>query len=121
MAQVVKVIGAKRIMARLKRAHVKMGDQARRGLIKAGLFLLRESKKIVPIETSNLKNSGQTKALGWGWNSSVVVYYTASYAVYVHERTELKHKKGKSAKFLEKPARMYQIRIVRIIAGEVEP
>jgi len=35
----------------------------------------------------------------------VVVGYTQDYAVYVHERTELKHKPGKQAKFLESPAR----------------
>jgi len=121
MVEVVKVIGAKEIMNRLKKADVKMGMQARRGLGYAALFLLRQSKKIVPVESGNLKGSGQMKLLGWGWNSSAVVFYTASYAVYVHERTDLKHKPGKQAKFLESPARIYRIRILRIIAGEVEP
>jgi hypothetical protein len=36
---------------------------------------------------------------------SVVVGYTAAYAVYVHENLEAKHKEGKQAKFLEQPAR----------------
>ncbi len=48
------------------------------------------------------------------------MFYTASYAVYVHERTELRHAPGKEAKFLEKPARIYKNQIQKIIAGEAE-
>jgi hypothetical protein len=40
-------------------------------------------------------------------DSNVVgtVGYTQAYALYVHEDMEAKHKEGKEAKFLEKPAR----------------
>lgn len=34
----------------------------------------------------------------------VIVGYTASYAVYVHEDLEARHKEGKQAKFLSEPA-----------------
>lgn len=62
---------------------------------------------------------------------SVIVGYTAAYALYVHERIEMKwqglprHKPGKGlywdpqrraqAKFLETPARQYQDRIGEIV------
>ncbi len=35
----------------------------------------------------------------------VVVGYSTSYAVYVHEDLTMRHKAGKTAKFLERPAR----------------
>ena len=120
MAHMVEVIGVEDVKRRLKEAGVKLGFQVRRGLIKAGLFLQRESQKVVPVDTSNLKNSAGTKPIGHGWHTDVIVYYEATYAVYVHERTELKHKKGKMAKFLEKPMRENRHRILGIIAGEAK-
>ena len=40
-----------------------------------------------------------------GEKPSVVVGYTANYAVYVHESMKARHAAGKQAKFLEQPAR----------------
>jgi hypothetical protein len=37
---------------------------------------------------------------------SVIVGYTANYALFVHENLEANHKAGKQAKFLETPARV---------------
>lgn len=120
MADLVKFKGVKEIIKAMQKTNFKLGILARHGLIKAGLFLQRQSQKIVPIETSTLKNSAGTRALGSGWMTAVVVFYTASYAVYVHERTELRHAPGKKAKFLEEPARRYMSIILRIISGEME-
>jgi hypothetical protein len=114
----VKVVGVEEIKKKLREASVTMGFKIQRGQIKAGLFLQRESQKVVPIEFGVLMNSAGTKAIGASWFTDVIVYYTASYAVYVHERTELKHKKGKMAKFLETPMRENRDKILRIIAGE---
>lgn len=49
-------------------------------------------------------------------DASVVVGYSASYAIYVHEDLTAKHKPGKTAKFLERPARMMKKELQRIIA-----
>jgi hypothetical protein len=40
-----------------------------------------------------------------GDNGSVIVGYTQQYAIYVHENLQAAHKEGKTAKFLETPAR----------------
>lgn len=40
-----------------------------------------------------------------GADASYVVGYTQSYAVYVHERLDVRHPNGGQAKFLEEPAR----------------
>jgi hypothetical protein len=116
----IKVIGVEEIQRKLREANVTLGSEIQRGLTKAGLFLQRESQKVVPVEFGILKNSAGTRVIGSGWYTDVVVFYAASYAVYVHERTELKHKKGKMAKFLETPARENKEKILKIIAGEAK-
>jgi hypothetical protein len=77
----------------------------RKGLIRAGLFLQRESQKIVPVEFGVLKNSANTRAEESGLDTEVVVSYGTDYAIYVHENLEAGHKSGKQAKYLEQPLR----------------
>lgn len=48
-------------------------------------------------------------------NPAVVVGYSAYYAIYVHENLEAKHKKGKVAKFLERPLNDYRADLFNII------
>jgi len=118
MARMVEITGVKGVRRRLKRAGVTLGSAVERGLKKGGAFLQRVSQEVVPIKTGALEGSAGTRADGHGWDTDVVVYYTQSYAVYVHERTDLAHKPGKMAKFLERPARENKDRILAIIAGE---
>lgn len=122
MVRMPRVTGVEEIKENIRRATIGTGQRLRRGLIAGGRFLQRESQKIVPIEFGVLKNSAGTAAVGYGAATDVVVYYTASYAVYVHEMGEMdppRHprKPGKSAKFLEKPAREKREEILAIIAG----
>jgi len=74
----------------------------------AALALL-ESKELVPVDTSALKQSGNLKPLRVeGKAVEVVIGYggvAAPYAVEVHENLEARHKPGKSAKFLEIPVK----------------
>ncbi len=77
-------------------------------LAEAALALL-DSKEIVPVDTSALKQSGNLKPLRVeGKAVEVVIGYggvAAPYAVEVHENLEARHKPGKSAKFLEIPVK----------------
>jgi hypothetical protein len=74
-------------------------DQA---LYREGQAIFRESQRLVPVDKGFLKASGVVEAepgtvfIGYGGPA-------ASYALYVHEDPEAKHKKGKSYKFLEIP------------------
>lgn len=115
--KVTEIYGVEEVRAKLKVAGVKAGTDIERGLKRAGLYLQRLSQKVVPIDTGALKNSSGTRAFGRGGDTTVVVYYTQAYAVYVHERTDLRHKPGKQAKFLEEPARTHRNDILKIIAG----
>lgn len=85
------------------------------GLKRAGLFLQRESQKIVPVEFGVLKNSAFTRAEGSGFGTVVRVGYEASYAIFVHENLEAAHKPGKQAKFLEHPLREKRGEMANII------
>jgi hypothetical protein len=120
MASMIEVRGVGGIREALRKADVKLAWKIRRGLIKGGMLLQRLSQQVVPIDTSNLKNSAGTKAIGHGWSTDVIVYYTAHYAVYVHERTDLQHAEGKQAKFLEGPARKHRDQILKAIASEAK-
>jgi len=115
----------------------------KRGLMKAGLALQRESMKIVPVQTGNLRRSAFTRPEDGGL--AVAVGYTAAYAIYVHENLDAAHgsvfnqkhadkiakAKGparkiwfnrgpeQQAKFLEKPFREQRGRLVQIVEAEI--
>ena len=109
------VQGVKAIAAALKAHSGKCGRGVERGLKRAGLFLQREAQKVVPIDTTTLKNSANTRPEGKGFDTAVVVSFSTDYAVYVHENLEAKHKPGKSAKYLERPLREKRDRMGEIV------
>lgn len=109
------VQGVKEIARAIKRHEKAAVKGLRKGLYRGGLFLQRESQLIVPVDTSALKNSANTRLTGQGLSSAAVVSYSTEYAVYVHEDLEARHKPGKAAKFLEKPLREKRGRIMEIV------
>ena len=119
MARLVTITGMPKVLANLKRSKSITAAGVERGLKQGGLFLQRESQKIVPVDTSNLKNGAFTRNTGGrGFDADVVVGYVADYAVYVHEDLQAKHKPGKQAKYLEQPAREKKGEIIKIIKEE---
>lgn len=82
-----------------------------RGLKAIGAFLLKESQKIVPYETWYLHDSGYTRTRGRGYNAYQETGYQAYYAIWQHENLQWQHKPGRSAKYLEIPARKYRDRM----------
>ena len=142
MAMLSKVTGVNRVVANMKKASSRYERKLAVGIKIAGLFLQRESQKIVPVDKGNLKASAFTRSIGSGFNTDVIVGYTAAYAVYVHEVMEAAHgaifnikhanklAKAKTAKqkakyarrgnrqqwkFLETPARIHRDKILKII------
>ncbi|GAG45176.1 unnamed protein product, partial [marine sediment metagenome] len=49
------------------------------------------------------------------FDADILVSYSTDYAVYVHENLNARHKPGKSAKYLEKPAREKKSELIKII------
>lgn len=123
MAQIGTILGVKEVLLNIDRKRRELAAGTERGLKLAGLQLQRESQKLVPVEFGPLKASAFTRAKGSGFFTVVNVGYTADYALFVHERVEMKWKglprlpnpphKGHywdpqgrgQAKFLEEPAR----------------
>lgn len=91
----------------------------RRGLIMAGLDLQAESQSLVPVDTGALRNSAFTREVGTANQPEVIVGYTQSYAIYVHEDLFAFHNVG-YAKYLENPARYMRRDLIRTIKDELE-
>lgn len=145
MADMIKITGIKGVLSKITNTKGKLNQSISRGLVKGGLFLQRESQKIVPVDTGNLRSSAFTRKLTW---DHVKVGYTASYAAFVHENLNAVHgqafnvkhadkiarnterhagkptgtwsRRGQNqqAKFLETPARTKRTEILRIVANE---
>lgn len=79
------VQGLKEIEQALKKQVKKTAKELRAGLKLGGLFLMRESQKLVPVYHGFLKASADTRLEGEGLKSSAIVSYGTNYAIYVHE------------------------------------
>lgn len=78
-------------------------------LYKEAAQAFEASQREVPVDTGNLRNSGQL-GLPFTENGQLVVEISyggaaADYAIYVHENLENWHASGTKAKFLEDPVR----------------
>ena len=142
MARVASISGIDAIIRNLKRADAQIARGVARGLKKGGLLLQRKSQEVVPVDKGPLKASAFTRNVGGsGFKTDIIVGYTQSYAVYVHEDLEKAHGRvyneryaeqiadpenkqfhsrgpNQQAKFLEQPARDLKLRILRIIHQE---
>jgi hypothetical protein len=91
-------------------------DQA---MYNAGTTVLNESKKIVPVDTGALKNSGRVEPVKRTKDSiEVEITYggaAAGYALYVHEDPAARHKPGQTFKFLEIPVMAYQDKFIKSV------
>lgn len=89
-----------------------------RGVVKAAELLLEKSREIVPIDTQLLHDTSRVKSTGAGFNKEAEVIYNQPYALYQHENLQYKHAPGKSAKYLEIPARLYRSQMADIVRQE---
>jgi hypothetical protein len=128
------VIGLQRVIRNLRTQHALLGPRFMRGAKRAGLRLMRESQRLVPVEFGPLKNSAYTRAVGVDLSGKVYIGYTAAYASYVHEQVQEKLRgrprpSGRGlywdpapqarSKFLEAPARAMAPRLRQDILREM--
>lgn len=105
----VRMIGLSALAKQYGRAGMGTQTALRQAVFMEANEVLNESKKLVPVDTGALKNSGrveQPRVDGRG--VSVEVTYggaAAPYALYVHEDPDASHAAGKTYKFLEIPAK----------------
>jgi minor capsid protein len=94
----------------------RMEAGAEQGLKLAAEHLLLESRKLVPIEEGTLERSGTVTVQGLEGSVS----YDTPYAVDQHEDMTYEHDEGRTAKYLEGPARNEAHVIKDIIAGQIK-
>ena len=85
------VTGVDALLAKLQTKSAEYENKMIGALVQCGFLLERYSKQRVPIQHGALRKSGSTRVEGAGWDTRVIVAYTADYAMYVHENTEAKH------------------------------
>lgn len=119
MAKFMSIKGVPQLLKKLDRYSKSLEKKFEIGVTKAGTWLLRQSLKIVPVDTGLLRSTGKTTKQGKGFNTIILVSYgPLHYALIQHENLNFRHKKGKSAKFLEMPYRQGIKTIEKIIQDE---
>lgn len=114
MAKQVRIDGIGKVLSNLNRSISGIKSKSRQGLQTAALVVLGTSKELTPVDTGNLRAGTYTKLIGGLNNPGAEIGYTAAYAVFVHERTELHHPVGQ-AKFLETALKQNAKRVLEII------
>lgn len=115
------------VLRKLDLADRRVRAGAARGLRDAGEDLLTESKHMVPLDEGTLMESGTVDPpVGVDERAGemqVIVGYNLVYAARRHEEKKAvisRAQEGRSAKFLEKPAKQNARRYAGHIAGEVK-
>lgn len=114
MARRTAISGIDIVLSNLNRSVAGIKNRSRQGLQAAAFVVLGASKVLTPIVTGNLRGDTETKPFGTADNPAVEIRYNATYAVFVHERTELHHPVGQ-AKFLETALKQNEKKILEII------
>lgn len=112
------VIVTSNIMAKTNIEIMKIKTRTTRGITKALLKIKRESIKMTPVNTGNLRGSCYTDTFRTFKGPIGEIGYTAYYAPYVHETNRAYRAKGTSWKFLEKALMQNKKTIINIIKSE---
>ena len=110
--------GVHRVQRAMRNLRRQRPKQFSVGLKKAGQKVMRESQKIVPVKRGELKKSGFVRPEGQGIKFSVLVGYTQSYAIFVHENLEAYHRPPTTAKYLSRILQEKTKEILDIIRRE---
>lgn len=100
---VVWIEGIERVFNRIDLKAEELKKKQEVALLKGGTRVLKTARKYTPVDTGNLINSSGIRS----WRNErghrvVEIYYSATYAVYVHEIQKNYRKPGSSWKFLER-------------------
>lgn len=87
------------------------------GLDLAAEHLLGAAKRLVPIEEGTLERSGVASSDHAKLRAAVS--FNTPYAVYQHERLDLRHNNGRTAKYLERPMTTEAVTLRRLIAARI--
>ncbi len=118
----IKLKGVKEVKKKLKEYPFKTLKALGRALYEESQVILGESKKQCPVDTGTLRSTGHVTDPEYARSSvDVQIGYggpAAPYAIYVHERLDVRHKVGK-AKFLEDPVKEALPKLPSVISAKV--
>lgn len=114
------VTGVRRTTRNMDKLKISMAKAAYEGVSDALDQIMRLSQKLVPVDQTDLRRSGVLIDMSKKTKVKIMLRYgggsAAAYAVRQHEDLTLRHKPGKSAKFLERPAKAIAGMAVKIIS-----
>jgi hypothetical protein len=88
----------------LDRLREKMEERSKEALADTAVKTFLNSQSLVPVDTGELKASGQVSELVESNDGySIAISYQAPYAGFVHEDLDANHPHGGQAKYLETP------------------
>lgn len=108
-----RLVGTDIVLANLNREIRGIRGRTKKGVRTAALLVKRESQKLTPIDTGNLKGSAYTEVVGGDIKPGAIIGYTANYAPFVHEINK-NYIKGQW-KFLETAIKNNEFKIIKII------
>ena len=104
------------LRARTNKITEEVRAKVRVEILKGALEIQEEAQELVPVEFSFTKNSARTRIEVDDANSiEAYVTFGTAYAIYVHERLDVKHTNGQ-AKYLSTAIDRHQKRIMRKVA-----
>ena len=118
------LIGNDKLIGLLIKGGARAATATARAILEEGQIAFAESQRLVPVETGNLRSSGQL--IGptvLGDTVEVTIAYggaDAPYALIVHERLDISHDSPTQAKYLEQPMLRAAEGILARIADRVE-
>lgn len=89
-----------------------------RGVVLAAHHLLSKAREVVPVDKWVLHNTSRVRVEGRALKKVAVVEFNQPYAARQHEDLTYKHKPGRTAKYLERPARQERATMREIIRRE---
>ena len=113
-----RVTGIENVSENLRRLAQSVPLKAAHALNVVAEETMTDSKERTPVETGTLKRSGTVHQHATPMRLSAGLSYGTEYAVYVHERTELRHPVGE-AKFLENAIKFTSMFFEERIANEI--
>ena len=94
------VVGINGVNSALAKLAEQMPERAARSLNKLAEITMTDAKKRTPVQYGVLRRSGHVAKYARKTDLTARLAFGTEYAIWVHERTELRHKVGE-AKFLE--------------------
>lgn len=109
------ISGVNKVLNNLNKEVLGMRNRSRAGMRTVGFMVKATSLSLTPVDTGNLRGGAYMRSYDTPDGPGAEIGYTAAYAVFVHERTELHHKSPTQSKFLEEALKRDEKRILEII------